>query len=101
MPCLFYYTPVKGMPPHTNDVERIVRNGPRRYMDAHVHFKSFRGMAVAERRMEIGANARNNDMSVGGVVTYAATDPEWSIFDGPPADPPAWLPPGRPRRGIG
>lgn len=53
--------------------------------------------------MEIGANARNSGMPAGRAVTYAVADHEWSMFDGPPADPPAWLPPGWPRlaRGSG
>ena len=85
------------MPPHSNDAGRVVRNGPKRYMSTHVQFKSFRGMAVAARKIEIAANARNSGMPVGRVVTYAAADPEWSMFDGPPADPSAWLPPGGPR----
>lgn len=50
---------------------------------------------------EIDANAKNNGMAAGRAVTYAVADPEWSIFDGPPAGAPAWLPPGGPRRGIG
>ena len=46
-------------------MEGVVRNGPKRCMDVHVQFKSFRGMAVAARRMEIGANARNSGMPTG------------------------------------
>ena len=88
MPCLFHCTQVKGMPPHTNDAERAVRDGLKRHMDAHVQFKSFRGMAAAARKMEIGANARNSGMPAGGAVTCAAADLDRGIFDRPPAAPP-------------
>lgn len=77
------------MLPHTNDMERVVRNGPKRYMDAHVQFKSFRGIAVAARKIEMHTNAMNNGMPVDKAVTYAVAYPEWSIFDGPPGGPPA------------
>ena len=56
-------------------------------------------MAVAARRMEIGVNARNSGMLAGRAVTYAVADPEWGIFDGPPAGAPARLP--RAGRGWG
>ena len=103
MPCLFYHTQVDGMPPHSNDAERIIRNVPKRYMDAHVQFKGPRGMDVASRKMTIGANARLHGMSVGRAVTYALADPEWNIHDGPLAGVrrPAWMPPGGARSGAG
>ena len=99
MPCLFYYTQVDGMPIHSNDVERVIRNVPKRYMDAHVQFKSAVGIAVGTKKMTITANARNHGMSVGRAVSYALADPDWDICDGPPASPPPWLPPGGARGG--
>ena len=96
MPC-FFYTKVEGMPPHTNDAEMVVRNGPKRYMDAHVQFKSFRGMAVAARTMEISANARNNVMPVGRAVTYAVATLNGAYSTG--RRPTRWR--GCPRAGRG
>ena len=58
-------------------------------------------MAVAARRMEIGANARNNGMPAGRAVTYAVVEPRMEHIRGPQADPTAWPPPGGARRGIG
>ena len=98
MPCLSYYTQVKGMPPHNNDAERVARNVSKRYMDAPVQFKSFQDMAVTARKMEIDSNARNSGMPEGRAVTYAVADPEWSIFDGPSVDPPARAGASAPRR---
>ncbi len=96
MPCLFYHTQVDGMPAHSNDVERVIRNVAKRYMDAHVQFKGHRGMVVGSRKMTIAANAGRRGMSLGRAVTYAIGDPGWNILDGPPAAgrQPAWMPPG-------
>ena len=87
------------MPPHPNDAERIVRNVAKRYMDAHVQFKSVRGMDAGSRKMTITTNARNRGMTVGRAVTYALADPSWCI-DGPPKRPPPCLPPGGARGGA-
>ena len=101
MPWLFYYLQVAGMPPHSNDAEKTVRNVAKRYMDAHVQFKSVRGMDVGSKKMTITTNARNHGMTVGRAVTYALADPSWCILDGPPKKPPPWLPPGGARGGPG
>ncbi len=102
MPCLFYHTQVDGMPAHSNDVERVIRNVAKRYMDAHVQFKGHRGMVVGSGKMTIAANAGRRGMSLGRAVTYAIADPSWNILDGPPAgEPPAWMPPGGGARSSG
>ena len=101
MPWLFYYLQVDGMPLHSNDAERTVRDVAKRYMDAHVQFKSTRGMDVGSRKMTITTNARNYGMMVGRAVTCALADPGWSMLDGPPKKPPPWLPPGGARGGAG
>ena len=43
-----------------------VRNVTKRYMDAHVQFKSARAMDIGSRNMTITTNARNHGMTVGG-----------------------------------
>ena len=102
MPCLFYHTQVDGMPAHSNDVERVIRNVAKRYMDAHVQFRGPRGLGVESRKMTIAANARKRGMSVGRAVTYALADPSWSILDGPPpGESLAWMPPGGEARSSG
>ena len=94
MPGVFCHPQVDGMPPHSNGAERIVRNVAKRHMDAHVQFKSVRGMGVGSRQMTITTNARNRGMMAGRAVIYALVDPGWCTLDGPPKKPPPRLPPG-------
>lgn len=89
------------MPLHSSDAERAVHNVAKRYMDAHVQFKSVRGMDIGSKKMTITTNARNRGMTVERAVTYALADSRWSILDGPPKKPPPWLLPSGARGGAG
>ena len=82
-------------------MEGAIRNGPKRYTDAHMQLKGLRGIAAASKKTAITANAKSRGMPEGGAVTYAPAGPEWGMLDEPPdGKPPPWMPPGGTRSGA-
>ena len=90
MPC-FFYTQVEGMPPHTNDGD----GRAQRPEAVHGRTRSVQELSRHGGRCEKGGDQRQRreQRHAGGQGRdIRRRHPEWSIFDGPPADPLAWLP---------